>query len=116
MRIIIGNVEKYEVKRTSMGPLELKNTVRKTLLLDIGALQKIKSSEIKIVPGIKNVYRDTVEFVNGESLDIDSVVLATGYHSNVPSWFKVRISIYWSDFSISIYILSCSQIKIELNN
>lgn len=103
-RVILGNVEKYGVKRPPMGPLELKNTVGKTPVLDIGALQKIKSGEIKIAPGIKKFYRDKVEFINGESLEIDSVVLATGYRSNVPSWLKVRIIIYYSDFSISIFM------------
>ncbi|KAL0435524.1 UNVERIFIED_CONTAM: putative indole-3-pyruvate monooxygenase YUCCA9 [Sesamum radiatum] len=29
-----------------------------------------------------------VELVNGEKLEIDSVVLATGYRSNVPYWLQ----------------------------
>ncbi|KAE8713545.1 putative indole-3-pyruvate monooxygenase YUCCA7 [Hibiscus syriacus] len=32
--------------------------------------------------------RDKVELVNGQTLEINSVVLATGYRSNVPSWLK----------------------------
>ncbi|KAM7490130.1 hypothetical protein LguiA_033051 [Lonicera macranthoides] len=31
-----------------------------------------------------------VELVNGENIEIDSVILATGYCSNVPSWLKVE--------------------------
>ncbi|OAY34690.1 probable indole-3-pyruvate monooxygenase YUCCA5 [Manihot esculenta] len=86
--IFLGSLEKYGLKRPSMGPLELKNTMGKTPVLDVGALKKIRSGDIKVVPGIKRFSRGQVELVNGETLDIDSVVLATGYRSNVPSWLQ----------------------------
>ncbi|XP_015949585.2 probable indole-3-pyruvate monooxygenase YUCCA3 [Arachis duranensis] len=86
--LILGNVEKYGLKRPSVGPLELKNTAGKTPVLDIGALKKIRSGQIKVVPGIKRFWQGKVELVDGKILEIDSVVLATGYRSNVPSWLK----------------------------
>lgn len=88
-RCILGNLEKYGIKRPSKGPLHLKNTKGKTPVLDIGALQKIKSGRIQIVPGIKKFGLGRVELVNGTNLEVDSVILATGYCSNVPSWLKV---------------------------
>lgn len=88
-RLILGNVEKYGLKRPSTGPLQLKNTQGKTPVLDIGALKQIRSGKIKIVPGINRFSRGKVELVNGQILEIDSVILATGYCSNVPSWLKV---------------------------
>lgn len=88
--LILGNVEKYGLKRPKIGPLQLKNAAGKNPALDIGALSKIRSGKIKVVPGIKRFSSNQVELVNGEVLDIDSVVLATGYRSNVPSWLKVR--------------------------
>ncbi|KAK7290430.1 hypothetical protein RIF29_04853 [Crotalaria pallida] len=87
-RLILGNVEKYGLKRPAEGPLELKNTAGKTPVLDIGALKKIRSGKIKVVPGIKKFSPGKVELVDGRVLQIDSVVLATGYRSNVPSWLK----------------------------
>lgn len=87
---VLGNIEKYGLKRPSMGPLQLKNTKGKTPVLDIGALEKIRSGDIKVVPGIKRFSCGQVELVNGDKLDVDSVVLATGYRSNVPSWLQVR--------------------------
>ncbi|XP_059660210.1 probable indole-3-pyruvate monooxygenase YUCCA8 [Cornus florida] len=86
--LILGNIEKYGLKRPSVGPLELKNTKGKTPVLDIGALEKIKSGEIEVVPGIKRFTRGMVELVSGETLEIDSVVFATGYCSNVPFWLQ----------------------------
>ncbi|KAL8491150.1 hypothetical protein ACS0TY_022980 [Phlomoides rotata] len=87
-RLILGRIEKYGLKRPSVGPLQMKNTLGKTPVLDIGTLSKIRSGDIKIVPGIKKFFHGGVEFVNGETLEIDSVILATGYSSNVPSWLK----------------------------
>ncbi|KAL6214451.1 hypothetical protein ACLB2K_013885 [Fragaria x ananassa] len=86
--LILGSIEKYGLNRPSVGPMELKNTQGKTPVLDIGALDKIKSGGIKVVPGIKRFSYGRVELVDGEVLDIDAVVLATGYRSNVPSWLQ----------------------------
>ncbi|KZV21514.1 hypothetical protein F511_08279 [Dorcoceras hygrometricum] len=86
--MILGNIEKLGLKRPSVGPLELKNTRGKTPVLDIGALAKIRSREIQLVPGIKRFSCGAAEFVNGEKLEFDSVVLATGYCSNVPFWLQ----------------------------
>ncbi|XP_028758256.1 probable indole-3-pyruvate monooxygenase YUCCA8 [Neltuma alba] len=86
--LVLGDVEKYGLKRPSTGPLELKNTKGKTPVLDIGTLEKIRSGDIKVVPGIKSFNKHQVELVNGETLDIDAILLATGYRSNVPSWLQ----------------------------
>ena len=99
---IMGNIEKYGLKRPSIGPLELKNTQGKTPVLDIGALQKIRSRDIKVVPGIKRFSKGTVELVNGKNLEIDSVVLATGYCSNVPFWLQVRKNLTFLSLSLSL--------------
>lgn len=87
---ILGNTDSYGLKRPSTGPLELKNTQGKTPVLDIGALEKIRSRDIDVVPGIKRFTKNMVQLVNGEELEVDSVVLATGYCSNVPYWLQVR--------------------------
>ncbi|OVA02252.1 FAD-dependent pyridine nucleotide-disulfide oxidoreductase [Macleaya cordata] len=86
--LVFGSMSNYGIQRPSMGPLTLKNTQGKTPVLDIGALERIKSGDIKVVPAIKRFFKGAVQFVNGEVLEIDSVVLATGYRSNVPSWLQ----------------------------
>ncbi|KAL3620085.1 putative indole-3-pyruvate monooxygenase YUCCA9 [Castilleja foliolosa] len=87
-RLILGNTEEYGLKRPSIGPLQLKNTQGKTPVLDVGAVSKIRSGHIKIVPGIKKFNRAGVELVDGQIVQVDSVIWATGYSSNVPSWLK----------------------------
>ncbi|VVB07296.1 unnamed protein product [Arabis nemorensis] len=87
-RLLLGNTDKYGLKRPEIGPLELKNTTGKTPVLDVGTFSKIKSGKIKIIPGIVKFGPGKVELVDGRVLEIDSVLLATGYRSNVPSWLK----------------------------
>ncbi|GER29642.1 flavin monooxygenase-like protein [Striga asiatica] len=86
--MVLGSTEKYGLKRPAVGPLKLKNTRGKTPVLDIGALAKIRSREISVVPGIKRFSSGSVELEDGQNLEIDSVVLATGYRSNVPYWLQ----------------------------
>ncbi|KAK9733830.1 hypothetical protein RND81_04G095300 [Saponaria officinalis] len=86
--ILLGDIEKHGLKRPKIGPLELKNKQGKTPVLDIGALAQIRSKNITVVPGIKRFSSNGVEFENGEKMEVDSVILATGYKSNVPSWLK----------------------------
>ncbi|XP_074581369.1 putative indole-3-pyruvate monooxygenase YUCCA9 [Curcuma longa] len=85
---VLGNVAKFGLKRPSSGPIELKNRQGRTPVLDTGALAKIKSGEIKVVSGIKSFSPGKVELVDGQILDLDSVILATGYRSNVPQWLQ----------------------------
>ncbi|RID49038.1 hypothetical protein BRARA_I05505 [Brassica rapa] len=84
--LFLGSLSNYGLKRPNIGPMELKSKTGKTPVLDIGALEKIKSGDVEIVPAIKRFSRSHVELVDGRKLDVDAVVLATGYRSNVPSW------------------------------
>ncbi|KAJ4800576.1 Flavin-containing monooxygenase [Rhynchospora pubera] len=86
--LVLGNLEKLGIKRPSMGPLELKNVSGRTPVLDYGALSKIRSGDIKVVPGVKRFWSKKVELVDGRFVDIDAVILATGYRSNVPQWLQ----------------------------
>ena len=45
-RLILGNVEKYGLKRPEMGPLELKNSAGKTPVLDIGTMSEAGLSRL----------------------------------------------------------------------
>ncbi|ONK70907.1 uncharacterized protein A4U43_C04F2750 [Asparagus officinalis] len=85
---VLGSLERYGLKRPSVGPLELKTTHGRTPVLDYGALSKIKSGEIEVVPGVKRFMLGRVEFVDGRVLEFDAVVMATGYRSNVPYWLQ----------------------------
>ncbi|KAK2630845.1 hypothetical protein QOZ80_UnG0722520 [Eleusine coracana subsp. coracana] len=87
-RVFLGDLEKIGIRRPSRGPLELKNSRGRTPVLDIGALARIRSGDIEVVPGIKRFFRGGAELVDGRRVAADAVIMATGYHSNVPQWLK----------------------------
>lgn len=89
--LVLGDLEKLGIRRPAVGPLQLKNSVGKTPVLNIGTVEKIRSGGIEVVPGIKRFHPRKVELVDGRFLDIDAVVFATGYRSNVPSWLQVSL-------------------------
>ncbi|KAI3454070.1 hypothetical protein Pfo_010733 [Paulownia fortunei] len=87
-RLMLGDTAQFGLDRPQLGPLELKNLSGKTPVLDVGTLDKIKSGDIKICPGIRRLRHQSVEFEDGRRENFDAIILATGYKSNVPSWLK----------------------------
>ncbi|XP_066393873.1 probable indole-3-pyruvate monooxygenase YUCCA9 [Miscanthus floridulus] len=87
-RLFLGDLDKLGIRRPPGGPLELKNARGRTPVLDIGALARIRSGHIQVVPGIRRFFRGGAELVDGRRVAADAVILATGYHSSVPQWLK----------------------------
>ncbi|KAE8726256.1 putative indole-3-pyruvate monooxygenase YUCCA1 [Hibiscus syriacus] len=85
---ILGNTDRIGLRRPKTGPIEIKNVTGKTPVLDVGALSLIKSGKIKVMEGVKEITRNGAKFADGQEKEIDSIILATGYKSNVPTWLK----------------------------
>ncbi|KAH6760630.1 Flavin-binding monooxygenase family protein [Perilla frutescens var. hirtella] len=86
--LVLGDTARYGLDRPRLGPLELKSLSGKTPVLDVGTLDKIKSGDIKVCPAIQRLWYKSAEFVDGRVENFDSIILATGYKSNVPCWLK----------------------------
>ncbi|OMO80573.1 Pyridine nucleotide-disulfide oxidoreductase, class-II [Corchorus olitorius] len=84
----LGNTDQLGLRRPKTGPIELKNVTGKTPVLDVGALSQIKSGKIKVTEGVKEITRNGAKFMDGQEKEFDSIILATGYKSNVPTWLK----------------------------
>ncbi|KAM0932613.1 putative indole-3-pyruvate monooxygenase [Dioscorea sansibarensis] len=87
-QLILGDTDILGLRRPKTGPIELKNLTGKTPVLDVGALSHIKSGHIKVMGAVKEIRKGGVKFVDGREEEMDSIVLATGYKSNVPSWLR----------------------------
>lgn len=86
--LTLGNTDKLGLRRPKTGPIELKNITGKTPVLDVGALSQIKSGKIKVMEGVKEITRNGARFMDGQEREFDSIILATGYTSNVPNWLE----------------------------
>ncbi|MCO5601356.1 hypothetical protein L7F22_055476 [Adiantum nelumboides] len=76
----------YGLRRPKIGPLELKNSMGKTPILDVGTLSMIQRGVIRVKPAIECISGSCVRFVDNSMESFDALILATGYKSNVPSW------------------------------
>lgn len=62
---------------------------------------------LQMMEGVREITRNGAKFVDGKEKEFDSIIFATGYKSNVPSWLKVSITHLWMPFSfLTIYFLS----------
>ncbi|KAG9459389.1 hypothetical protein H6P81_003897 [Aristolochia fimbriata] len=86
--LTLGNTDRLGLRRPKTGPIELKNVTGKTPVLDVGALSAIKSGKIKVMEGVREITKKGAKFVDGQEKEFDSIIFATGYKSNVPSWLK----------------------------
>ncbi|KAL8499285.1 hypothetical protein ACS0TY_022315 [Phlomoides rotata] len=86
--LTLGKTERLGLRRPKTGPIELKNATGKTPVLDIGAISQIKSGKIKIMKGVREITNTGAKFMDGQEKKFNSIILATGYKSNVPSWLK----------------------------
>ncbi|PSS19305.1 Indole-3-pyruvate monooxygenase, partial [Actinidia chinensis var. chinensis] len=84
----LGNTDRLGIRRPKTGPIELKNTTGKTPVLDVGALYQIKCGKIKVMDGVREITKSGAKFIDGQEKEFDSIILATGYKSNVPVWLK----------------------------
>ncbi|KAG7648626.1 FAD/NAD(P)-binding domain superfamily [Arabidopsis thaliana x Arabidopsis arenosa] len=84
----LGNTDLLGLRRPKTGPIELKNVTGKTPVLDVGAISLIRSGQIKVTQAVKEITRNGAKFLNGKEIEFDSIILATGYKSNVPDWLK----------------------------
>ncbi|KAH9288572.1 hypothetical protein KI387_032689 [Taxus chinensis] len=91
--LMLGDTGRYGLERPKTGPIELKNVAGKTPVLDVGALKKIRSGHIKVVPAVKCFTAHGAQFGDGSEGQFDAVVLSTGYKSNVPCWLEIILKL-----------------------
>ncbi|KAL8521933.1 hypothetical protein ACS0TY_012186 [Phlomoides rotata] len=87
-QLSLGSTDKLGLRRPKTGPLELKNATGKSPVLDVGALSLIRTGKIKVVEAVREITENGAKFMDGQEREFDSIILATGYKSNVPSWLK----------------------------
>ncbi|VAI17833.1 unnamed protein product [Triticum turgidum subsp. durum] len=57
-------------------------------VVDVGTYAKIKTGEIQVLPAMKAVHGNVVEFADGKRHPFDAIVFATGYRSTTKKWLK----------------------------
>uniref|UniRef100_A0A1U7XSC6 Flavin-containing monooxygenase n=1 Tax=Nicotiana sylvestris TaxID=4096 RepID=A0A1U7XSC6_NICSY len=92
-----GNLAKLGIPQPEEGPFYIKISKGRSPVIDVGAIDKIKLGEIKVLPGISKIKEQTVVFDNGEEHQFDAIIFATGYKNAATKWLKDYSSIFLDD-------------------
>lgn len=49
----------------------------------------------QVMEGVREITRNGAKFLDGQEKEFHSIILATGYKSNVPSWLKVSMTHFY---------------------
>lgn len=79
LRLRYRDLASLGLRRADRGPLATMVERGRTPLIDIGTIAAIRRGDIKVFPAIAGLAGSTVQFEDGQSLDCDAIVLATGY-------------------------------------
>ena len=77
--LTVGDVTTTGLRKLPYGPNAQIADDRSIPLLDIGTIDHIRAGRIRVHPGIERFTENGVAFTDGTWVDVDAVVLATGY-------------------------------------
>ncbi|KAK9161452.1 hypothetical protein Syun_007793 [Stephania yunnanensis] len=97
-KLVYGrDLSKYGINRPKEGPFFMKLKYGKYPVIDVGTINKIKSSKIQVVPSITRIRGKEVEFSNGKSDSFDVLIFATGFKRSTNKWLKANNGVDISD-------------------
>jgi hypothetical protein len=79
VRLAVGDLEPYGLRRPKIGPVRLVRERNRIPVVDVGTLALIKQGKIRVVGGVERFTESGVTLSAEGRLDVDAVVLATGY-------------------------------------
>ncbi|GAB4847749.1 hypothetical protein Ancab_026811 [Ancistrocladus abbreviatus] len=87
-KLYYGDLSRHGIERPSEGPFALKLKTGRSLVIDVGAVSKIKAGEIKVLSTISTIKENSVLFANGVENSFDAIIFATGYESTACQWLR----------------------------
>jgi hypothetical protein len=83
LRLAIGDLEKFGLRRPAKGPMAQVVDNRTIPLLDIGTVDRIRRRMVAVRPGIKRISGANVHFDDGTDEAFEVTIQATGYRPNL---------------------------------
>ncbi len=82
-KLVIGDLGKYGVPISKISPSAQLREHGQTPVIDLGTSKQIKSGKIQVVGDLSSFYEKGVLLKSGNQIEIDQVILATGYKAKV---------------------------------
>ncbi len=89
IRLLVGNITKLGLKKSSYGPMEQIEKQKRIPLLDIGTIKLIREGFIKVYGDIVRIDNNTIYFEDNKQGDFDAIVLGTGYDHKLDSFLDI---------------------------
>lgn len=83
VRISVGDLTRYGLRKSKIGPIQQIKTQGQVPLIDVGTVKLIKRGHLTVYPGIERFTAEGVVFTDGRAAAFDAVVLATGYRPDL---------------------------------
>lgn len=85
-KIYFGDVTKYGLEISKVHPTVQLRETGKTPVIDLGTIEAIKQGKIKIAKDISSIGKQEVTTIDGIEVQVDSILLATGYRARIESF------------------------------
>jgi len=81
-RLAVGDLSKYGLRSSSLAPAQMLREKGRTPMIDLGTVKMIRKGKIKVIGDISQV-DEVVHFKNGQELEVDHIICATGYNNGL---------------------------------
>lgn len=78
-RLTVGDLTRFGIRTPDLPPSAQLRERGSTPVIDVGTVRRIREGRIRIYPGIEGFDPGGVTFRDGRRLEVESVILATGY-------------------------------------
>jgi cation diffusion facilitator CzcD-associated flavoprotein CzcO len=86
--IYLGDLTKYGLKTPKLSPAKQLKVTGRTPVVDIGTVKQIKAGKIKVISEIDRLYEKGVQLKDGQKIEADAVIMATGYTAAVEDFLE----------------------------
>jgi hypothetical protein len=80
-KVTVGDLSPYGLQKPPYPPSRQLRLFGKTPVIDVGTLERIKSGDIPVFPGIERLEGPQVVFSDGRREAFEHIILATGYRA-----------------------------------
>lgn len=87
--LVIGDIEKYGLKKLPYGPVEQIVKYGRIPLLDIGTMDLIRKGEIDIYGDIENIESSSICFENDKVVQFDAIIAGIGYEAGLENFIDI---------------------------
>ena len=92
-RLAVGDLSQYGIHRPNISPAAQVNRYGRIPLIDIGTVDLIKRGAVRVVPAIDRFTETGAVLIDRTALELDSVILATGYRPGLEDFLEDSASV-----------------------